>query len=121
CTPSYQLLCIVTYRLQLHCIGQKIGTKIINKMNRISVRGNPTFKKSLNLYFPGPNTKMQDGSKGAINDTDAPNITAMAKVRGWASKIWAVCSATGKITKAAAALLMGWVRRITKITKPAST
>src|SRR5690606_22908135 len=98
-----------------------MGTNIISKINKIKVKGSHTFKKSLNLYFPGPKTKMQEGSKGAISETDAPSIIAIAKVRGSAFIKFAVSIATGKTTSAAAALLMGWVRSITKITNPPST
>jgi len=46
------------------------------------VRSPPVFKKSINLYFPGPNTNKQEGSNGVINDMDADNITAIANGLG---------------------------------------
>src|SRR5690606_19573542 len=98
-----------------------MGTNIMSKINKIKVKGSPTFKKSLNLYFPGAKTKIQEGSKGAISETEAPSITAIAKVRGSAFIMLAVSIATGKTTNAAAALLIGCVSNITKITKPPKT
>jgi hypothetical protein len=62
--------------------GQKIGTQTIKIIIISTVRKDPILKKSINLYFPGPYTRIQEGSKGVINDTEADSIMAMAKVRG---------------------------------------
>jgi len=40
--------------VQIYFNGQNIGTKIIDMINAIIVRGNPTRMKSLKRYLPGP-------------------------------------------------------------------
>src|SRR5690606_35871672 len=64
---------------------------------------------------------MHEGSKGVIMEMDAETIIEMAKLLGLASITWAVCIATGKTTRAAAALDMGWVKMTVSTIKLAIT
>ena len=72
-------------------------------------------------YLPGPDTRMQAGSNGAIKDDEAPSITAMANVCPLTSSVPAVFIATGSTTSAAAAFDIVCVSNIVSRMNPAST
>lgn len=55
-----------------------IGTAKYIIPTNMAVNIPPTFTKSINLYLPGPYTKIHDGSNGVIKETDAESITAIA-------------------------------------------
>lgn len=61
---------------------------------------------------------MQEGSNGVINETEAESITATANVIGFTCNDSAAFSATGNMTNAAAALLIGCVSNTVSSIKP---
>ena len=73
-----RLLKLVTIRLQFTHNGQPIGTVKYIIPTKIAVNIPPTLIKSTYLYLPGPYTKIHEGSKGVIKETEADNITATA-------------------------------------------